>query len=78
MSITTPLRPETPEELAELIRGTMIPLANALRDRAGIHGALVGSDLHDWLNYLAMRIETGPSRPAFRGTSRQPDPEHPA
>lgn len=77
MSITTPLRPETPEELAARVRGLHRHL-NVLRDHAGIPGIAAASDLAQELDYIAMRIETGPSRPAFRGTSRQPDPEHPA
>lgn len=77
MSITTPLRPETPEELAARIRGLHRHL-DVLRDHAGIPGVAAASDLAAELDYIAMRIETGPSRPAFRGTSRQPDPEHPA
>ena len=77
MSITTPLRPETPEELAARVRGLHRHL-NVLRDHAGIPGIAAASDLAQELDYIAMRIETGPSRPAFRGTSRQPNPEHPA
>lgn len=77
MSITTPLRPETPEELAARVRGLHRHL-NVLRDHAGIPGIAAASNLAQELDYIAMRIETGPSRPAFRGTSRQPDPEHPA
>ena len=77
MSITTPLRPETPEELAARIRGLHRHL-NVLRDHAGIPGIAAAINLAQELDYIAMRIETGPSRPAFRGTSRQPDPEHPA
>lgn len=77
MSITTPLRPETPEELAARVRGLHRHL-NVLRDHSGIPGIAAASNLAQELDYIAMRIETGPSRPAFRGTSRQPDPEHPA
>lgn len=77
MSITTPLRPETPEELAARVRGLHRHL-NVLRDHAGIPGIAAASNLAQELDYIAMRIETGPSRPAFRGTSRQPNPEHPA
>lgn len=77
MSITTPLRPETPEELAARVRGLHRHL-NVLRDHAGIPGIAAAINLAQELDYIAMRIETGPSRPAFRGTSRQPNPEHPA
>jgi hypothetical protein len=77
VSITTPLRPETPEELAARVRGLHRHL-NVLRDHAGIPGIAAASNLAQELDYIAMRIETGPSRPAFRGTSRQPNPEHPA
>ena len=77
MSITTPLRPETPEELAARVRGLHRHL-NVLRDHAGIPGIAAAINLAQELDYIAMRIETGPSRPAYRGTSRQPNPEHPA
>jgi len=77
VSITTPLRPETPEELAARVRGLHRHL-NVLRDHAGIPGIAAAINLAQELDYIAMRIETGPSRPAYRGTSRQPNPEHPA
>ncbi len=68
MSITTPLRPETPEELAARIRGLHRHL-DVLRDHAGIPGVAAASDLAAELDYIAMRVENGPSRPAYRSLS---------
>ena len=68
MSITTPLRPETPEELAARVRGLHRHL-NVLRDHAGIPGIAAASNLAQELDYIAMRIEQGPARPAYRSLS---------
>jgi hypothetical protein len=68
VSITTPLRPETPEELAARIRGLHRHL-DVLRDHAGIPGVAAASDLASELDYIAMRVENGTSRPAYRSLS---------
>ena len=73
MSITTPLRPETPEELAARIRGLHRHL-DVLRDHAGIPGIAAASNLAQELDYIAMRVEQGPARPAFRATPREGGP----
>ena len=58
MSITTPLRPETPEELAARVRGLHRHL-NVLRDHAGIPG--VAAPVAEWigrrLNHAIKRRE---------------------
>lgn len=72
MSITTPLRPETPEELAARVRGLHRHL-NVLRDHAGIPGIAAASNLAQELDYIAMRVENGTSRPAYRSLSDDHD-----
>ncbi len=72
MSITTPLRPETPEELAARVRG-LNSLVDQLADAAGVIGVKAASDLRAEFDYIAMRIEQGPARPAFRARHNHPD-----
>lgn len=58
MCITTPSQKETPEEMADRIRGLQ-PLVDHLRDASGILGAGACQKLTAELDYIAGRVERG-------------------
>lgn len=71
MCITTPLVPETPDELAARIRG-LTPHLDTLAAHSGVLGAHAAQVLAAELAYIAGRVERGLGRRATRTPSRHP------
>lgn len=64
MTISTPVVPETAEEMAARIRGLEEHVA-VLAEHAGLHGAHAAQVLRAELDYIAGRVGRGLARPAW-------------